>query len=327
VTGASAAARLALLGWVDRLLNGRSLDGAEREQARAELRLWGFRKAARGLLLRRMMRGALDAGGATIVAPALGGLFRIACPAGDLGVGWEILEHGVYEPHVVAFYKRRLRSGMTVADVGANIGFHALHAASIVGPSGRVIAVEPDPETAGLLRLSLTLGATPPPVEVVEAALSDEAGQVVHSDLGNAANSGARFTHKERSRLEPLVHGAAPRFRTVRALRWDDVYLDTRVDFVKIDIEGFEPFAVRGMERSLERHRPLVLSEFAPANLEQIGGIPPASYVTWFAERGYRCEKVLEPGGELAPVDAASVVQTVGEKHHADLLFTPRDGR
>src|SRR5262245_13139986 len=105
MSGAASAARLALLGWVDRIVNGHALRGAERAQARGELRIWGFRKTARGLVLRRMMGGALESGGATILAPALGGLFRIACPANDLGVGWEILEHGIYEPHVVGIFR------------------------------------------------------------------------------------------------------------------------------------------------------------------------------------------------------------------------------
>jgi FkbM family methyltransferase len=248
----------------------------------------------------------------------------LTCSATDASIGWEILQNGTYEPHVVAFYRRTLKPGMVVADIGANIGFHALHAATLVRPGGRVIAFEPDPQSASLLKLSLSLNDGLP-VDVIEAALSDAVGNVVLSDLGNAANSGARFTHPDRALLEGLVHGPDPRFGTVRALRWDDEYLATPVGLVKIDIEGFEPHALRGMEQSIERHRPLVLSEFAPSNLRSLGGVEPAAYLAWFRERGYRCAVLDGTSGEPVPASPADgdLSRQLGGRHHIDLVFTP----
>ncbi|MBZ5638263.1 MAG: FkbM family methyltransferase [Acidobacteriia bacterium] len=319
----SAAARRVLLGLIGRAVTGAPIEPPERGWVDAELALSGFRKTAKSLLVRRLMRRGLEAGPVTILTPALGGLFTIATPGTDFGVGWEILEHGTYEPHVVEFYRRTLKPGMAVLDVGANIGFHALHAATLVGPAGRVIAVEPDPQSAALLRLSLSLAGGGLPVTVLEAALSDAPGELVQSDLGNAGNSGARFTHKERGRLEALVHGVHPQFRTVRAVVWDDGYPDTRIDFVKIDIEGFEPYALRGMERSLARYRPIVLSEFAPSNLTSIGGTEPSAYLAWFRARGYRVELVEERTARPLAVTDEEALRSVGGGHHVDLAFVP----
>lgn len=314
--------RSAMIDLASRILIGGGVPAAERAWVRSELRLSGFRKTARSYLLRRMARSALAQGDVTILAAALEGSFTIACSATDFGVGWEVLERGTYEPHIVSFYRRFIRPGMVVADIGANIGFHALHAATLVGPSGRVVAVEPDPRSVSLMKLSLSLNSPALPMEIVAAALSDAQEDLIHTDLGNAGNSGARFTHRSRSRLERLVHGVAPVYRTVRAIRWDDHYLDLPVSLVKIDIEGFEPHALRGMERSLMRQRPVILSEFAPSNLESLGETEPRAYLAWMRSRGYGLS-VLENEGVIPLRGDNDVMACLRGRHHVDLVLTP----
>lgn len=278
-----------LLELVSRLVVGRRILPSEREALRGQVRLLGFRKTARGYLWRAVGDGAQARDGLVVIAPALGGLFPIAVDVADLLLGQEILTTGSWEPHIVAFYARYLRAGMTVVDVGANIGFHALHAACRVGQQGRVLAFEPDPRNASLLRMSLGLQEHRPSVEVIEAALSDRDGELVLSDLGNPGNAGARFTHQDRGHLERLVHGPHPTFRTVAAWRFDSRFDPERIDLVKIDVEGFEPRAMAGMAESIARCRPVILTEFAPSNLREIGGVDPVEYLSWFLDRGYSC--------------------------------------
>jgi len=259
-----------------------------------------------------------------LLTSALDGLFRIAVAVDDAAVGAEVLTTGTYEPHVVAFYRAHLRPGMSVVDVGANIGFHALHAARLVGPSGRVLAVEPDPANAALLRLSLALLHEAAPVDLVEAALSDAEGKLVLSDLGNPGNSGARFTHADRDRLERLVHGPDPAFRTVSAVRYDARFADRAIDLVKVDVEGFEPKVLAGMASAIERWRPTVLSEFAPTNLRDLGGCDPDAYLRWFGDRGYSCAVLEEPGGRLEPVPSSGALAPLMRgRHHLDIVFQP----
>ena len=314
-------ARRVLLGLISRAAVGGRIEPGENSQLTGELRLSGFRGALRAHLLRRMMGAALRHGDVRLVFPALDGLFTMACSSQDSGIGWEILGSGTHEPHVVACYRRFLRPGMVVVDVGANIGFHALHAAKLVQPGGRVIAVEPDRQSAALLAFSLSLNPGLE-VEVIEAALSDAGGSLVLSDLGNAANSGARFTHRDQRHLESLVHGPHPRFSSTPALRWDERFLDVPVALLKIDIEGHEPHALRGMEGAIARHRPVIVTEFAPGNLRQLGGTEPQAYLAWFRERGYRGAVLDEAGGPPVPLPEAGMPE-MGDRHHVDLVFTP----
>jgi FkbM family methyltransferase len=314
-------ARRALLGLISRAAVGGTIEPLEDDRLAGELRLSGFRSALRAHLLRRMMGAALRHGDVRMVFPALDGLFTLACSSQDSGVGWEVLNRGTHEPHVVAFYRSFLRPGMVVVDVGANIGFHALHAGKLVQPGGRVVAVEPDPQSAALLAFSLSLNPGLP-VEVIQAGLSDAGGSLFLSDLGNAANSGARFTHRDRGHLEALVHGPQPTFSTATALRWDDRFQMLPLQLLKIDIEGHEPHALRGMEASIARHRPVILTEFAPGNLRQLGGTEPAAYLAWFRERGYRGAVLDEAGGPPLPLSGEALPQ-MGDRHHVDLVFTP----
>lgn len=314
-------ARMALMDLICHLLTGRGVAPDVRAGLHDDLRLAGFRRAARGSILRQLTSCGSGGDGALLLVPALDGALPLFVSARDTAVGQEILETGTYEPHLVDLYRRILRPGMTVLDVGANIGFHALHAARLVGPGGRVIAVEPDPQNAALLRLSVAVATGSFPVEVIEAALSDLPGTILLSDLGNRGNSGARFTHRDRALLERLVHGASASFRSVAALRWDDDHLDMPIDLVKIDVEGSEPQALRGMERSLRRHHPMVIAEFAPSNLKSIGGIEPGDFLRWFEERGYEVAVVGTPGEG----PASSIDERLRGRHHVDLLCTFRE--
>ncbi|MDH3228008.1 MAG: FkbM family methyltransferase [Thermoleophilia bacterium] len=318
----SVRAKEALLDLVLRTLTGCAADSTDRPGLRRSISVNGFRHTARALLLRHWLHSHENERDAVLLCPALEGRFTLAIAAADGGVGREILESGTWEPHVVAFYRNVIRPGMTVVDVGANVGFHTLHAATLVGPQRRVIAVEPDARNAALIRLSLRLAQEPLPVEVIEAALSDRAGELVLTDLGNAANSGARFTHEDLSVLEQLVHGPSPRFERVQALRWDEAHPDVHPDLVKIDVEGFEARVVRGMSRTIERDRPVVVSELAPGNLREIGRVEPAEYLSWFRERDYGLA-VIADDGSTQPTSAEAALQTLGGRHHVDVVFTP----
>lgn len=313
--------RRLLLELLSRVVVGSGLPAADREILDGRLRLQGFRRTALSYLLSRSC--AAD-GDPVILTKALGGLFRIAVPVGDAAVGADVLATGTYEPHVVAGYRALLRPGMSVVDVGANIGFHALHAARLVGPKGSVLAVEPDPGNAAALRLSLALLRDAAPVDLVEAALSDADGTLVLSDLGNPGNSGARFTHADRGRLEGLVHGPRPAFREVRALRYDAHYADREIHLVKVDVEGFEPKVLSGMASAIERWRPTIFSEYAPSNLRDIGGFDPEGYLPWFRERGYDCAVLAEPEGRLMPIGSSADLSPLMQgRHHLDLVFRP----
>jgi FkbM family methyltransferase len=180
----------------------------------------------------------------------LGG-YRLLVSIGDPEFGALLHSYGVYEEPVRAAMRANLAPGDVCVDVGANIGVLTILASTMVGPSGKVIAVEPNPDNVQLLYRNIAFSQAAN-VNVLPLAASDR--RAVFSLTGRSN------THLVSAR------GAANGGGTfVQSVVLDEMLADlTRLNFVKMDIEGHEPAALRGMRHLLERHRPALLVEFNP---------------------------------------------------------------
>ena len=178
---------------------------------------------------------------------------------------WRVLSQiaaGGLEAYELELFRAALEPGMTVVDVGANIGYYTVHAAHAVGSTGRVHAFEPDPRTAESLRANIVRNRLAN-VTVHECAVSAGSGSRELILSGTASHSGLSRTMDETS-----IVGST----TVQAVALDDVLDGASVDVMKMDVEGEEPFALQGMERTLAASRRLRLFvEFSPAALEAAG--------------------------------------------------------
>jgi FkbM family methyltransferase len=180
----------------------------------------------------------------------LGG-YELLVPSGDPDFGAIIASYRRYEDHVRQAVRDHLRPGDVCLDVGANIGVITFLASSIVGPDGLVVAVEANPENVQLLYRTIhMIGASN--VMVLPVAASDRRSV---------------FSLKGRSNTHLIAARAAMSGggHFVQSLPLDDVIAGLpRLDFVKMDIEGHEPPALRGMARLLAAHKPGLLVEFNP---------------------------------------------------------------
>lgn len=243
-------------------------------------------------------------------------LFSIYVSQSDLAVGQEIARTRTYEPHVTAEFRRLIQPGMTVIDVGANIGYFSLLAASLVGPSGRCIAVEPNTRNVKLLAASVAANRFRH-VTICQAAATD----VPELLFLNTNHSNGVVTPAD----ENL--GYALSRETVQGLRLDDVFASVgRVDLIKLDIEGAEYRAVRGLERTIDASRPAVLTEFAPPSIQAISGADAADYLRFFVDRGYEItalerERRIPCGNDIDRVLGAF---TDAGTDHIDLVLEPR---
>jgi FkbM family methyltransferase len=183
----------------------------------------------------------------------LGG-YELLVPSADPDFGAIINSYRTYEEPVRQALRAHLRAGDVCLDVGANIGVMSFLAASIVGASGLVVAVEPNPENVQVLCRTIRMtGAAN--VMVLPIAASD-------------ARRVFSLTGRSNTRLMPPREPVTGGGHFVQALPLDDLLGGLpRLDFVKLDIEGHEPPALRGLARLLSRHRPGLLVEFNPACL------------------------------------------------------------
>lgn len=247
--------------------------------------------------------------------------FTMFVSARDRVVGWSIVERGEYEHHFTRHFCACLTPDTRFVDVGANIGYYSLLAASRC-ERGRVYSFEPDPTNYALLSRNVARNGYGGRVETYPFAAGDVDETVTLGDLGNPGNFGARFTSKERETIR-RVAGAG--LREVRAVRLDDVLGGAPVDLVKMDIEGFEPHAVRGMQGILRRRRPVLFLEFAPVNLRLFGNTAPEAFLEELVALGYGIHVIRK--ARLVPFgrDVRAVVRhfEARGKQHIDLVLKP----
>lgn len=245
--------------------------------------------------------------------------FRIYASADDIGIGRNVLD-GAYEPEVTAVFRDVLRPGMAVIDIGANIGFFAMLSASIVGPEGAVLAVEPNPANARMMEASRRLNGFDQ-VTVAQVAASDALGllalNTTHSN-GTTSEPGGDLAQLLQAQtvacipVDTLVDTAWPMGRRAR--------------LIKVDVEGAEYKALRGAEAVIARDRPVIISEFSPDFMPGISGIDGPGYLRWLHAHGYAVAAIRLDG---PPMDAGQDVAAVMEEYarrnadHIDLLATP----
>lgn len=234
-------------------------------------------------------------------------------PARDV-VGRHLYKYRVHEPAISRFLSRELElhSGDVVFDAGAHIGWYSL----IVGRRAPVgvdlFAFEPDPANYGLLVENLQRNGLSA-VRPVQAALGEAPGRAILHLYGES--------NRGRHSLLSLHDGPMVE---VDVLRLDDFCcqhgLEERpIGFLKLDIEGYEYFALKGARQTLRRCR-IVLTEFSPTYMAA-AGIEPGALVDLLTDAGLRPHFVRESGLEVA--DAMALKQSTD---HVDLLWLRSPG-
>ncbi|HJR60730.1 MAG TPA: FkbM family methyltransferase [Vicinamibacterales bacterium] len=155
----------------------------------------------------------------------------------------------IYDPAVAAYLAQQVKPGSTCLDVGANVGVYALQFARWTGPSGRVIAFEPNPVAATALAEHLRMNDLAGRVEVVPAAMAETSGmQTFHmAEADGMSRLGAP---------NPEI-AARTRPTSVRVVTLDE-FCDRHAvapDWLLVDVEGFEFAVLAGARRTLARLR------------------------------------------------------------------------
>ena len=238
--------------------------------------------------------------------------FRIYSDADDASVG-ALVRGGAYEAEVSALFRKILAPGMSVLDLGANIGFFSLQSAALVGPAGAVFAVEPNARNTRLLEASRRENGFGN-ITVLQVAAGSAHGLLVLNTSYSNGTTGA------------LPDGAAAVLGsdTVPAIRIDALLPpDRRIDLIKIDVEGAEYTALLGCEATIRRHRPVIISEFSPGLMPGISGVQGTDYLAWLGGLGYTLS-VISPGGTY-DADSAEIMRAhaASGSDHIDILATP----
>jgi FkbM family methyltransferase len=188
------------------------------------------------------------------------------------GIDFAIFLQGGFEPMTLREYGRLVKAGDTVFDIGANIGAHTLPLARLVGPHGTVAAFEPTDYAFSKLRRNLALNPLfEQRIIAVQALLvsktEDQKPQAIPSSWSLEAPLPGDNIHPVHKGSYNSLQGAT----AIQLDQWvDESHLD-RLDFIKIDVDGFEIDVLEGAKKTLKRFRPRIMMEFAPYVFEERG--------------------------------------------------------
>ncbi len=153
-----------------------------------------------------------------------------------------------YEIDTTNYFKNTITSGMTVVDVGANLGYFTRLASSLVGPTGNVYAFEPDANNFRLLKKN-TKHLTN--VHIMQSAVSDTDGTATFY-LSRKMGMHSLLENKDEGRQV-----------VVPCTTLDKLFQSTDIHFIKIDVEGAETLVFQGMPKLLQR-KPVIVFEYNP---------------------------------------------------------------
>jgi FkbM family methyltransferase len=172
-----------------------------------------------------------------------------------------------YEPKHVELMKSIVKEGDIVMDIGAHIGYYTLILAEIVGPKGKVYAFEPNPENFKVLQKNIEINGYKN-VILEKKAISDKNGTVnfYFSDL-NTGDGRIYTSSEKRTSCE------------VECIKLDDYFKNIpKPSFFKIDIQGIEILALKGMSKIMNNPDIKFTTEFQPEAIEE-GGHNPQDFL------------------------------------------------
>jgi FkbM family methyltransferase len=209
------------------------------------------------------------------------GMSFLAQPAVPLG--WHVAFFGTYEPELREIFRAVLPMGGVAIDIGANVGWHTLLMARLVGDNGHVLAAEANPSVRTRLQDNLNLNRFGQ-VEVIPYAIANSEETVEFygpkaDDVDSGSGYVVRDVVKERR--------AIIRVETRRLDAIVSVAKIERLDLIKIDVEGLEWPVLQGGQQTIAKFRPHIVFEY---NAEYVarGRGDPHTIAEFFRMHRYR---------------------------------------
>lgn len=209
----------------------------------------------------------------------------------------------------IALLKKHIQPGDTIFDIGANIGFYAKILSQLTGPNGKVHCFEPDTtnfnhlkvETAGLTNIIINNKAVGPKTEKIKIYTSKNLN-VDHR------------TYKPEEYDKEIE---------IDAISLEDyLEVNAKVDFIKIDIQGFEMEAMKGMHTILKaNHNIKMISEFWPYGLRKAGS-SVSDYYNFLKNMNFNIHLLKEDKLEPLSLEKVQQLEPLGEEHYFNIFVS-----
>jgi FkbM family methyltransferase len=239
--------------------------------------------------------------------------FKIYIDKNDHVLSEELLINKTWEAYETAQFKKNIKAGDTVVDLGAHIGYYTLLAAKCVGKQGKVYAFEPDPHNFSLLKKNITVNGFQN-VILVNKAVSD-------------ANRKTKLYLSERNKGDHRLYNSNDKRKSITV---DTITLDSyfkqldnpSIDLIKIDIQGSEMKAIQGSEKILKENKHLIIfTELSPIGFQLIGA-SASEYLSLLVKNKFSIHEINEKNKTTKPIKMNELLEkyTPELQNNANLL-------
>lgn len=233
---------------------------------------------------------------------------------GDNYLEQEIIQQGSWERSTTEFFQNTLKPGMTVIDIGANIGYFSLLSANLVGPGGQVHSFEPYPGYVERFKLSLAQNNFSN-IRLNEFALSNrKETHKLYKGLSSARMH--KWSHEDP--VYNQVHDEIE-VNCVSLDEYAQKFLE-RVDFIKIDVDGYEARILKGAHETIQKYKPIVLIELFESALRDAGA-SVFELLQMFSAWGY---EPYSEQDELLDYEHLMATSTANSMQSVNVAFKPK---
>lgn len=226
-----------------------------------------------------------------------------------------LISRGEFEKLETNIIKRLVREGMNVCDIGAHIGYYSLLVSTLVGGTGRVYAFEPDPINYYILKENKILNKFNNLV-LSKAAISSKTGKTnLFLCRDNSGDHRIFDAEKKRPSIEINVTTLDNYFKNFKK----------KLDLIKMDIQGAEMEALKGMVNCIKKNEEIILiTEFWPYGLIQAGS-EPKEFIDLLDRLGFKIFNINEEKFKIEAFLADKFLRQNKERQFTNLLCIRRN--
>lgn len=212
----------------------------------------------------------------------------------DLVISNFLAREFVLEPEETEILRRKIKSGMVVVDIGANIGYYSVLFSKWVGNTGKVYCFEPDPENFSLLKKNIIANNYHNTNLIQKAVSNSNKEGVLYLSKENIGDHRIlNFHYYDRDNEREKIK--------IQSTKLDSIFSNKKINLIKMDIQGAEMLALDGMKDILQNNSNLMIfTEFWPAGLEAAG----------FSANDF-IEKIKSYGFKIFSIERGNIVKPV----------------
>ncbi len=227
----------------------------------------------------------------------------------DKGITPHLIMDGFWETWLTQCLARIVQPGDVCLDIGANAGYYSVLMSALSGKEGKTIAVEPNPRITSLLKA--TAGLNYPGFSVAEVALSNQAGKTILHIPDNSFGDASILQRSDR----PVVPTSKVKIQTITVDALMETMNISKVDVIKIDVEGVEPEVFEGMKKTILNNPNLkIIIEYSPFLYKE------ASNFTDYLFSQFTVHQIKDVDG-IETLTEESMERLLDLKDHTDLYL------